>query len=138
MSCSGNGDCVSGAPYCDASNHCTSLRPVGGTCGGDGDCQNNQCVDGRCCDQQCAGQCVACDVTNHEGHCIQVTGDPPHGSRTACTGSSTGPCAGSCQDMPDRCTYPGTSMSCMFSCPINLTSSSCDGAGNCSPPVVCI
>jgi hypothetical protein len=135
--CGSDADCVAGAPYCDASQRCTSLRPIGGGCGGDGDCQNNQCVDGHCCDQPCTGQCVACDVVTHEGHCVQVTSDTPHGSRTPCTGSSTEPCAGSCQDARDRCTYPGTSTACTFTCTIG-TPSTCDGAGNCAPPAVCL
>ncbi len=69
------------------------------TCSTGGTCPTGNCVDGYCCDTACTGQCSACDVAGRKGVCSPVTGDAPHGSRTACSPfllCSAGACTTTC------------------------------------------
>ncbi len=161
--CDSNGDCMPSftqdcAPYvCDASSlqcsfscttasdcapglECTSGQCLplqdGETCSNDGQCQSGQCVDDVCCSSSCTGQCEACDVAGNEGTCTAVTGDPV-GTRSPCSGDSSGPCAGTC-DGNDRnsCTYPDGDTVCGSdsTCEDGLeTAARCDSSGSCGP-----
>lgn len=69
------------------------------TCSSGASCPTGNCVDGYCCDSACAGQCSACDVAGRQGICSPVSGDAPHGARTACTPyllCAAGACTTSC------------------------------------------
>ncbi|MGZ3422618.1 MAG: Kelch repeat-containing protein [Polyangiales bacterium] len=68
-------------------------------CSSGASCTSGNCVDGYCCDTACTGQCSACDVAGRKGICSPVTGDAPHGTRTACSPfvlCASGACASSC------------------------------------------
>lgn len=83
----------------------------GQTCEDDGQCATGHCADGFCCDEECEGQCEACDVTDLEGTCSAVEGQP-HGDRNACTADGSA-CDGSCNGQEKAaCTYLGEDTLC--------------------------
>ncbi|MDB5937630.1 MAG: uncharacterized protein JWQ01_4974 [Massilia sp.] len=100
-------------------------KPDGEKCSGADVCASGFCIDGICCDTGCNGQCQACDTQN-VGKCSPVTG-PPHGSRSACTGTGT-LCGGACDGTnPSACAYPSNSTICGAAC-----DGTCSGTGTCS------
>jgi hypothetical protein len=44
-------------------------KPVGTACGGNGECANNNCVDGYCCNSACNGVCQYCGLAASPGIC---------------------------------------------------------------------
>src|SRR6266403_902824 len=134
-SCTADADCVSG-DYCDAAGACVSKKADGYACAAANECANGSCADGFCCERACNGQCEACDVPGRVGQCVAVSG-PPHGARTACSGS--GACGGACDGAnAAACAYPDSSTSCRdASCSSGTATAAaiCDGAGACPPPV---
>lgn len=121
--CAPGGTCVGGA---------CNLKDDGETCGGDGECTSNYCVDGVCCDTGCTAQCAACDATGSKGKCTAIAG-APHGNREACTG--TAPCVGTCDGkLKDTCAYPPTTVSCgpeVGCADGGTTEQKCNGHGEC-------
>lgn len=108
--CSGDAECAKDA-ICGPAGVCVATKPLGDSCGTDGECNSGYCVDGHCCNAICNGQCEACDDPSSLGRCGTITG-PPHGSRAPCKGEGT-PCAGQCDGADNSaCTYPGGAQSC--------------------------
>ena len=108
-------------------------RALGETCGGAGDCQTGNCVDGVCCASGCQGVCESCALPESRGRCTPVVG-PPQGNRPRCMGAGP-PCGGSCDGRDgSRCTYPGEEVECMpASCVPDeaRTPATCTGTGVC-------
>jgi hypothetical protein len=122
--------------HCAADNTCwadghdptimTGTDDNGTACATGSTCLSGFCADGVCCDKACNGQCEACDVTGASGTCTPVTG-PPHGTRTACTGSGSS-CDGTCDGTNTTdCSYPSSSTICGAAC-----DGHCNGSGSCS------
>ena len=98
-------------------------------------CAGGNCVDGVCCDSACTGQCQACDASP-AGHCAQVIGGQPHGSRSKCAGAGSA-CEALCDgSSPATCGAPKpTTQVCIApSCSGGSATpaSYCNGTGACA------
>jgi hypothetical protein len=105
--CTSNGDCVS-PNSCSSKGQCGTLKPLGQTCGGGGECASGNCADGVCCSVATCGACFTCDVPGSAGKCQPVaSGDAePHGlcpvqpvAMCGLNGTCNG--RGSCASYPD-------------------------------------
>ncbi len=67
---------------------------IGDACTVNGDCNNNQCVDGYCCDSPCSGNCDFCNLSK-PGFC---TSDD-----AACAGDCDSCVSGNCSADQDLC-----------------------------------
>lgn len=120
QTCSGPGGSCVAVKNADDTDSCP------GTCDNSGTCKSkrgqacdttpskscvdgSKCTDGYCCESDCKGQCMACDVKDHQGTCYPVPSGRPHGGRTQCTSDSSAPeCGGSCNGKSDgTCEYKG-------------------------------
>lgn len=154
--CAADTDCPN-KYYCDTlTGTCLSQKPLGGTCSRNGQCSNNQCVDGVCCASACGGgnpnDCVVCNAT--PGSCTPLDGVTCNDgnactSNDACiTGACIGvtvlcddgnPCTADACDKVLGCTTPpapnGTACNDNNAC---TTSDTCQG-GTCtgSAPLPC-
>jgi alpha-tubulin suppressor-like RCC1 family protein len=109
----------------------------GQTCGADGDCDSNHCVDGVCCESECRSQCQTCFGKGAVGRCTTLTGGQPVGAREPCVNAGS-LCGGSCQGKPD-CSYADSTVGCdkQSGCLDRVTrreGTACDGKGSCSVP----
>ncbi len=140
-SCQSSGDCVS-TSFCNGKMECDGLKGQGATCGDNGECQSNHCVDGVCCDTACTGTCQACAAAlKASGAGDGVCGDASSGtSEAGCTAAppcgNTGLCAGD-----GTCAQTGYGASCGAA---DCTGSEerariCSGTGSCilDNPVSC-
>jgi hypothetical protein len=67
--CSVDDDCT--APNTCVGSTCR-LKPAGGACTGDPQCETGHCTDGVCCQSGPCGSCRACNVPNFLGFCHAV------------------------------------------------------------------
>jgi hypothetical protein len=87
-------ECAAGE-LCDGAGACK--KNLGETCGADGECRSNNCIDTVCCNSPCGGLCESCvsvDTGGSDGSCDFVTGgtDPAN----ECSGMQTCNGAGVC------------------------------------------
>jgi hypothetical protein len=127
--------CMGTNQSCNGSNNCDF--ELGQSCGGNGSCLSNMCVDGVCCSSSCNGPCRACSMSKTgmaSGTCnpIPMNADPDNECATqmASTCGTTGVCDGNnaCAKHP-----MGTvcvAQSCMVSTQTNADT--CDGNGTCN------
>ncbi|HXI55627.1 MAG TPA: PA14 domain-containing protein [Polyangia bacterium] len=100
MSCTVNSNCSTGNVCVNGS---CGKKPIGSTCGADGECSSGTCAQGICCSTACAGTCMSCAVAGSLGKCSAV----PDGG----------------DDSQQRCTDKGA--------PMCNTDGKCDGKGAC-------
>ncbi len=92
----------------------------GQTCSAGSECCSGNCVDGYCCNSACGGTCDACNITGHEGTCVD--------DDSKCTGCKS--CSGgTCVDDDTLCS--GTTSSCYCD---GGACQSCTDPGGCSYP----
>ncbi len=81
----------------------TVLRDNGQTCSAGDECCSGNCVDGYCCNSACGGTCDACNITGHEGTCVD--------DDSKCTGCKS--CSGgTCVDDDTLCSETTSSCYC--------------------------
>lgn len=117
--CLEDADCDVGT-WCNALGQCKSLKSNGMSCGGDNQCESDECVDNVCCDGACEGLCEHCNLLGKKGLCsfVNVFQDPDD----ECEGDNF-ICGGTC-DGVGACQYPVDTMACD-------TCTRCDGDGHC-------
>ena len=99
--------CASGY-YCSG-GACVPVKAIGLACASGGECSSGHCVDGFCCaSASCAADCLACNVSSHQGACFPVP-----------AGTARGACVAQC---PARG---------------NQSSGLCDGSGSCGAARAC-
>ncbi len=139
--CNVDGDCASGAYYCNGSHQCTLKLTQGTACtvgGSPTQCQSGNCVDGFCCNSACNTQCQACSnalTGGTNGTCTTVTPGTADPSGTCTTQAPTscgtdGLCA-----VGGVCDMYGASTVCVpASCSggQQTTQGVCSGVGTCT------
>jgi hypothetical protein len=114
---------------------CELKGDVGDACADNGQCKNDQCVDGVCCgDVACAG-CNTCAASGHKGQCWPM---PPGDSKGYCLPELPESCGqtGECDGLGSCAMYDATTLCQPASCPVGtseyLPASYCNGTGSCS------
>ena len=131
--CNVGTDCASG--YACVNGTCVGAEALATACTADAECASGHCADGVCCNDVCDGQCAWCADPSNPGTCEPTpAGQPPKGTRSACSGS--GACAGQCDGATlAACVYAGNATQCAPATCVNdsiLTASTCDTAGGCA------
>lgn len=137
--CTSDYDCGPEA-FCDATDHCTSRKDQGQTCGvsaaiacqqpGCRECKSGlSCVDGYCCDSPCAGRCDSCSV--NPGTCTVLPDGSP--GQPACNGYY---CDGAGPDCPLDC---ASNLDCTagYHCETGLCKADKPEGALCSLPTEC-
>lgn len=81
-----------GAQVCGTNETC--VKPVGETCGGDGECLGGHCEDNTCCNEDCSGSCRRCNLSGSVGTCANVPAGQTSGN---CAGAAFCDGAGDCK-----------------------------------------
>ena len=133
--CTTDNDCTTGN-YCtgnaSAPGSCVAKKGLGEACGGGNQCTSNSCTDGVCCTTGSCPACQSCSGTGAAGTCSNV----PNGSTDpgSCAASppcgNTGVCVnGGCQQASASTTC-GAAESCSGT--THQPPSFCNGSGQCS------
>jgi hypothetical protein len=117
-----------------------TLKSPGASCGGRGECQSANCVEGVCCDHPCDTACSSCLNANTgkpTGQCAPVKAGVAHGSDCTATDPTTCGLDGKC-DGAGACRQHGSSTVCRGEACLPGTTnysptSVCDGKGMCVP-----
>ena len=102
-----NGTCGSILLHTDPDNECAGpldcsggvscLKAQAAACGGNTECQTDQCVDGVCCNVACGGLCQACSIGGSVGTCSPMpAGADPAGECGAAPPADVCNGAGAC------------------------------------------
>ena len=126
------------AGTCDGTGTCTSKQGQACTATTGGCVSGTFCIDNYCCNGTCTGNCMACDVSGHEGTCSAVPSGAPHGDRSCggCTGIGfvgPGTCgSGACASTPPPVSCPGGNV-----CQANACGTSCSSDQSCAANYFC-
>jgi hypothetical protein len=136
--CGSGGQCLDrcdGDQQCVPPNHCNAnscgKKPLGASCGANGDCDSNMCQQNVCCDMACTGTCRSCALDGKWGSCSPVPAgmDPLDqcAPGTACGGDGFCDGNGGCRVQP-----AGTSCApAQCTNGVSTPERTCDGAGTC-------
>ncbi len=111
----------------------------GETCGCDGECKSDHCVEGVCCDSACTSGCQTCTAPDAGGLCVQRPAGATPRKPSDCTKDSQVTCGqdGFC-DGAGKCRDYGATVTCQGgTCNGDsvVGAYACDGQGSCKPGV---